>query len=79
MLPALVNYSSTILALVAKEDAVALGPVFLSRWKAPDVAAIPITDTGATWNLNLVWQRGQITEALRTLLNAPPLQAQSAE
>ena len=64
---------------MVKEDAVALGPVFLSRWKAPDVAVIPITDTGATWNLNLVWQRGQITEALRTLLDAPSLQAQSAE
>jgi len=71
--------SSSILALVAKENAVALGPVFLSRWKAPDVAVIPITDTGATWNLNLVWQRGQITEALRTLLDAPSLQARSTE
>ena len=64
---------------MTKEDAVALAPVFLRRWKAPDVAVIPITDTGATWNLNLVWQRGQITEALRTLLDAPSLQAQSTE
>ena len=45
--------------------------VFLGRWKAPDVAVIPITDTGATWNLFVVWQRGQITEPLSTLLNAP--------
>src|SRR5260370_3576980 len=71
--------SSSVLALVVKEDAVALGPVFLRGWRAPDVAVIPITDTGATWNLNLVWQRGEITEALRTLLDAPSLQAQSTE
>jgi len=64
--------SSSVLALVVKEDAVALGPVFLRRWKAPDVAVIPITDAGATWNLFVVWQRGQITEPLRALLNALP-------
>jgi DNA-binding transcriptional LysR family regulator len=82
--PRLINVTaaedvSRVLALVAKEDAVTLAPAFLRRCKALDAAVIPVTDTGATWNLFLVWQRGQITEALRTLLNALPFQAQNSE
>ena len=82
--PKLINVTaaedvSSVLALVAKEDAVTLAPAFLRRCKALDAAVIPVTDTGATWNLFLVWQRGQITAALRTLLNALPFQAQNSE
>ena len=56
-----------------------LAPAFLRHCKTPKATVIPVTDTEATWNLFLVWQRGQITEALRTLLNAPSLQEQSTE
>ena len=82
--PKLINITaaegaSNILALVAKEDAVVLGPVFLRRCRVPDAAVIPITDTGAIWNLFVVWQRGQITEPLRTLLNALPFPARDIE
>ena len=82
--PKLINVTaaedvSSVLALVAKEDAVTLGPAFLRRCKAPDAAVVPVTDTGATWNLFLVWQRGKITEPLRTLLNTLPFQARSSE
>jgi DNA-binding transcriptional LysR family regulator len=71
--------ATSFLTLVAKERAVALFPVFLRRCKAPDVVVIPVTDTGAIWNLFVVWQRGQITDSLRTLLNALPFQAQNSE
>src|SRR6267143_2031026 len=82
--PRLINVTaaedvSSVLALVAQEDAVTLGPAFLRRCKAPDAAVVPVTDTGATWNLFLVWQRGKITEPLRTLLNTLPFQAQNSE
>jgi len=82
--PKLINVTaaedvSSVLALVAKEDAVTLGPAFLRRCKAPDAAVVPVTDTGATWNLFLVWQRGKITAPLRTLLNTLPFQARSSE
>ncbi len=82
--PKLINVTaaedvSSVLALVAKEDAVTLGPAFLRRCKVPDAAVVPVTDTGATWNLFLVWQRGKITEPLRTLLNTLPFQARSSE
>jgi len=82
--PRLINVTaaedvSSVLALVAKEDAVTLGPAFLRRCKAPDAVVVPVADTGATWNLFLVWQRGQITEALRTLLNDLLFQAQNSE
>jgi DNA-binding transcriptional LysR family regulator len=82
--PRLINITvaddaSSVLALVAKEDAVAVGPAFLRRSKPPDAAVIPVSDTGATWNLFLVWQRGKITEPLHTLLNALPYQAQTSE
>ncbi len=69
---------SSVLALVAKEDAVILGPAFLGR-KARDAAVVPVTDTGATRNLFLLWQRRQTTAALRTLLDALPFQTQSSE
>lgn len=82
--PKLINITaaegaSNILALVAKEDAVVLGPVFLRRCRVPDATVIPITDTGAIWTLFVVWQRGQITEPLRTLLNALPFPARDIE
>jgi DNA-binding transcriptional LysR family regulator len=82
--PKLINVTaaedvSSVLALVAKEDAVTLGPAFLRRCKAPDAAVVPVTDTGATWNLFLVWQRGQTTKALHTPLDALPFQAQRSE
>ena len=78
--PRLINVTaaedvSSVLALVAKEDAVILGPAFLRRCKAPDAIVVPVADTGATWNLFLVWQRGKITEPLSTLLNALSYQA----
>lgn len=65
--------ASSVLTLVAKDGAVALAPAFMRHCAVPGVAVIPVTEAGAVWNLFVVWQRGQITESLRTLLKAIPI------
>ena len=80
--PRIINNSGDLssgLAMVANEDAVALGPAYMRHCAAPGVVIIPVTDAGATWNLSVVWQRGQITQPLRTLLNALSFPAQNSE
>ena len=61
---------SNALAMVTNEDAVAILPAYMHHRTAPDVVMAKITDAGATWNLYLVWQRGRLSEPLRTLLDA---------
>jgi molybdate transport repressor ModE-like protein len=60
------------LALCANEDAISIHPAFISHLKIPNVALIPVTDAGATWDLFVVWQRGNAAGAgpLRTFLAA---------
>jgi hypothetical protein len=37
---------------------------------------VPIADTGATWDLFVVWRRGTIAGPLRTLLSELSLKSQ---
>lgn len=57
------------LALAANEEAISIQPAFISHLKAPNVVMVPIADAGATWDLFVVWQPGEISAPLRTLLS----------
>jgi len=63
------------ITLSANEDAVSLHPTFISHLRIPNVAMVPIADTGATWDLFVVWQRGKTAGPLRALLAALPKQS----
>lgn len=56
------------LALVANEDYVGLLPAYALSLSTPGVEMVPISDPEATWDLYLVWQRGQPSAALRALV-----------
>ena len=62
------------MALVADDDLVLLLPAFVRHRATPSVAMIPVADAEATWDMLLVWQRGQTAGPLRALLDAlrPP-------
>jgi DNA-binding transcriptional LysR family regulator len=57
------------LAAAANEESISIQPAFISRLNVPNVTFVPIADTGATWDLFIVWQRGKIASPLRALLS----------
>src|ERR1700682_2875344 len=57
------------LAPVAHEEAISIQPAFISHLNIPNVAMVPIANAGATWDLLVVWQSGEIASPLRTLLS----------
>jgi hypothetical protein len=58
------------LSLSANEEAISLNPIFITHLRIPNVIMVPIVDTGATWDLFVVWQRGKTAAPLRALLVA---------
>ncbi|MDE3100255.1 MAG: LysR family transcriptional regulator [Verrucomicrobiota bacterium] len=64
------------LALSANEDVISIQPAFISHLNIPNAVMVPIADTGATWDLFIVWQRGKAAGPLRTLLNELNLKSQ---
>ncbi|MGH7942941.1 MAG: LysR substrate-binding domain-containing protein [Limisphaerales bacterium] len=64
------------LALAANEEAISIQPTFISHLKVPNAVMVPIADAGATWDLFVIWQRGKISNPLRTLLNELSLKSQ---
>jgi DNA-binding transcriptional LysR family regulator len=58
------------LVMAANEGAISLNPAYISHLSVPNVVMVPIADSGATWDLFIVWQRGKAASPLRTLLNA---------
>jgi molybdate transport repressor ModE-like protein len=58
------------LVLAANEGAISLNPAFISHLSIPNVVMVPLADTGATWDLSVVWQRGKTAGLLRALLDA---------
>lgn len=60
------------LVLAANEGAISLHPTFISHLGIPNVVMVPIADTGATWDLFVVWQRGKTAGPLRALLDGLP-------
>ena len=57
------------LAVAANEEAISIQPAFISHLEVPNVVMVPIADTGATWDLFVVWLRGKTAGPLRTLLS----------
>ena len=57
------------LTLAANEEAISIQPAFISHLDVPNVVMVPIADAGATWDLFVVWQPGEIASPLRTLLS----------
>jgi len=57
------------LTLAANEEAISIQPAFISHLSVPNVVLVPIADAGATWDLFVVWQPGEIGSPLRTLLS----------
>jgi DNA-binding transcriptional LysR family regulator len=64
------------LAVAANEDAISIQPAFISHLNVPNVVMVPIADAGATWDLLVVWQPGEIASPLRTLLSELNLKSQ---
>jgi DNA-binding transcriptional LysR family regulator len=58
------------LAMVANEDAVLLLPGYVRHRAAPGVVLRPVEDAGATWELFVVWRRGQKSGPLHALVEA---------
>ncbi len=57
------------LAVAANDEAISIQPAFTSHLNVPNVVMVPIADAGATWDLFVVWQPGEIASPLRTLLS----------
>jgi len=57
------------LSLAANEEAISIQPAFISHLDVPNVVMVPIADAGATWDLFVVWQAGEIASPLRSLLS----------
>jgi DNA-binding transcriptional LysR family regulator len=72
----LVESLSESLAVAANEEAISIQPAFISHLNVPNVVLVPIADAGATWDLFVVWQPGEIASPLRTLLSELNLKSQ---
>src|SRR4029450_8578233 len=57
------------LTLAGNEEAISIQPAFISHLNAPNVVMVPIADSGATWDLFVVWKPGEIASPVRTLLS----------
>jgi hypothetical protein len=64
------------LTLLGNEDAIAVLPAFMSHLTVPNTVMVPISDTGATWDLFVVWQRDKAASPLRTLPSELNLKSQ---
>ncbi len=59
------------LAVAANEEAISDSTSSLiSHLNVPNVVMVPIADAGATWDLFVVWQPGEMASPLQTLLKA---------
>lgn len=58
-----------LFSMVASEGAVTLLPDYFSGSPPPCTVLIPLEDTGATWDLLLLWQRGRAPVVLRAMVD----------
>ena len=70
---------SNMFTLIGSEGAVTLVPAYLKSFPVAGVAMVPLSDTKATWDFLVVWQRGQTPKSLRALLDALAVSANSFE
>jgi DNA-binding transcriptional LysR family regulator len=61
---------SNMFTLIGSEGAVTLVPAYLKRFPVASVAIVPLSDTKATWDFLVVWQRGRTGKSLHSLLDA---------
>ncbi|MBV8414507.1 MAG: LysR family transcriptional regulator [Verrucomicrobia bacterium] len=61
---------SNMFTLIGSEGAVTLVPAYLKSFPVASVAMVPLSDTKATWDFLVVWQRGRTGKSLHALLDA---------
>jgi DNA-binding transcriptional LysR family regulator len=70
---------SNMFTLIGSEGAVTLVPAYLKSFPVAGVAMVQLSDTKATWDFLVVWQRGRTAKSLRTLLDALAASASACE
>ncbi|HEX3443521.1 MAG TPA: LysR family transcriptional regulator [Chthoniobacterales bacterium] len=70
---------SNMFTLIGSEGAVTLVPAYLKSFPVAGVAMVQLSDTKATWDFLVVWQRGRTAKSLRALLDALGASASSFE
>lgn len=69
--PKIVENASSLaqaLSLLVAEHAVTLLPALVQRFRVPGVTFRSLRDVEVTWDLQVAWQRGKITEPVRELV-----------
>jgi DNA-binding transcriptional LysR family regulator len=61
---------SNMFTLIGSEGAVTLVPAYLKSFPVAGVAMVQLSDSKATWDFLVVWQRGRTAGSLRALLDA---------
>jgi DNA-binding transcriptional LysR family regulator len=64
------NSVSEMFTLVSGEGMVSLAPAYLKTFPTAGVSMVPISDSAATWDFLIVWQRGRTSDSLQALLKA---------
>jgi DNA-binding transcriptional LysR family regulator len=70
---------SNMFTLIGSEGAVTLVPAYLKSFPVAGVAMVPLSDSKATWDFLVVWQRGRTAKSVRALLDALAVSANSLE
>jgi DNA-binding transcriptional LysR family regulator len=68
---------SNMFTLIGSEGAVTLVPAYFKSFPVASVAMVPLSDTKATWDFLVVWQRGRTAKSLSALLDALAVSANS--
>jgi DNA-binding transcriptional LysR family regulator len=68
---------SNMFTLIGSEGAVTLVPAYLKSFPVAGVAMVQLSDTKATWDFLVVWQRGRTAQSLGALLDALAASASS--
>jgi len=69
---------SNMFTLIGSEGAVTLVPAYLKSFPVAGVAMVPLSETKASWDFLVVWQRGRTAKSLRALLDALAVSANSS-
>jgi DNA-binding transcriptional LysR family regulator len=59
---------SNMFTLIGSESAVTLVPGYLKNLRVAGIAMVQLSDTNATWDFLIVWQRGRTAKSLQALL-----------
>jgi DNA-binding transcriptional LysR family regulator len=59
---------SNMFTLIGSESAVTLVPGYLKNFRVAGIAMVQLSDTNATWDFLIVWQRGRTAKSLQALL-----------